>query len=72
MYTPAVGPSAIPTIEPLIQRSMAQILCLTSHRSSIDPEPTTVGRADKKPQPNRPMITAAKESPSPTMAQKTA
>lgn len=72
MYTPIVGPRAIPTIDPLIQRSMAQILCRTSHRSSIDPDPTTVGRADRKPQPNRPMMTAANESPSPTMAQKTA
>lgn len=72
MYTPTVGPSAIPTIEPLIQRSIAQILCLTSHKSSIDPDPTTVGKADKNPQPNRPMNTAANESPTPTMAQKTA
>lgn len=72
MYTPIVGPRAIPTIDPLIQRSMAQILCRTSQRSSIDPDPTTVGRADRKPQPNRPIMTAANESPSPTMAQKIA
>jgi hypothetical protein len=72
IYTPTVDPSAIPTIDPLIQRSIAQILCLTSHKSSIDPDPTTVGKADKKPQPNRPMKTAASESPIPTIAQKAA
>jgi len=59
----------MPTIEPLIQISIAQILCLTSHRSSIDPDPTTVGMADKNPQKNLPMITAANELPAPTSAQ---
>jgi hypothetical protein len=69
MYTPTVGPKAIPTIEPLIQISIAQIRCLTSHRSSIEPDPTTVGIADKKPQKNLPIITAANELPAPTRAQ---
>jgi hypothetical protein len=55
----------MPTIEPLIQMSIAQIRCLTSHRSSMDPDPTTVGMADK----NLPIITAAKELPAPTRAQ---
>jgi hypothetical protein len=54
----------------LIQISIAQIRCLTSHRSSIDPEPTTVGIAERNPQQNLPMITAAKEFPAPERAQK--
>lgn len=69
MYEPTVGPAAIPTMDPLIQMSIAEILCLTSHRSSIDPDPTTVGKADKKPQPKRPIITAAKWSPAPTITE---
>ena len=56
-------------MDPLIQISIAQIRCLTSHKSSIDPDPTTVGIADKKPQMNLPMIIAANELPAPTRAQ---
>jgi hypothetical protein len=57
-------------MEPFIQMSIAQIRCLTSHRSSIDPDPTTVGRADKNPQQNLPTITAANELLAPAIAQK--
>lgn len=48
---------------------MAQILARTSHISSIEPEPTTVGNAERIPLKNLPMKTAGKDRGTPMMRQ---
>ena len=53
----------------LLQMTVAQMRCLTFHRSSIDPDPTAVSIADKNPHKKIPTITATHELPAPARAQ---
>lgn len=59
IYVAKHGPNAMPIIEPLIQMSMANMRGLMDHISSIEPDPTTVGTADRNPETNLPMEIAA-------------
>ena len=68
-YVAMQGPTAMPMIEPLIQMSIAHILARALHISSIHPEPTTVGRAERKPLKNLPINTAGSDRGTPTMMQ---